>query len=163
MNPKRVAIAAIFAAGTCLGAHAAGITIYKQPQFRGGDVTVAKAARDLAPLGISDQASSLVVRGGRWEVCTQPNFNGDCRTLEPGEYATLDAGLNHRIESVRQVQRQANERDRDRYARDGLRDEGRAYEPSDNGERDYVNRDRPEDGWAYGNRDHPEDDGGWHR
>ena len=79
------------------------------------------AARDLAPLGITDQASSLVARGGRWEVCTQPDFNGDCRTLQPGEYATLDTGLNHRIESVRVVEARGHERDWHSRERDAWR------------------------------------------
>lgn len=93
--------------------HAAEITIYKQPDFTGDGVTVRSDARDLGPLGITDQASSLVVKSGRWQVCTQPDFQGDCQVLRPGEYATLDPTLNHRIESVREVARTA------RAARDG--------------------------------------------
>jgi hypothetical protein len=151
MNPMRTAMLAFAVAAACGAAQAAELTIYKQPQFGGGKVTVTSAARDLAPLGVTDQASSLVVRGGRWEVCTQPDFNGDCRTLEPGKYATLDASLNHRIESVRVAERQARGRDPDRYARerDDYRDEGHAYEPPDNG------------GWAYGNRDRSDNGTAW--
>jgi hypothetical protein len=151
MDPKRTALAALCVAAMCGAAQAAEITIYQQPQFDGRGVTVTNAARDLAPLGITDQASSLVVRGGSWEVCTQPDFNGDCRTLAPGEYATLDASLNHRIESARQVERQARGRERDRYARDrdGFPGDGRAYESPDNGGRSYANRDRPQGGDAW--------------
>lgn len=96
-----VAIASVMLAGV---AHAAEMTIYKQPNFTGDAVTVRNEARDLGPLGITDQASSLDVRSGRWQVCTQPDFNGDCRTLGPGQYAALDPDLNHRIESVRALQ-----------------------------------------------------------
>jgi hypothetical protein len=149
MNPKRTALAALCTVALCGAAQAAQMTIYKQPQFRGERVTVNDTARDLQPLGITDQASSLVVRGGSWEACTQPDFNGDCRTLEPGEYATLDTALNHRIESVRQLEPQA--RDRDRYAHRGSREDERAYNPPVN------------DGWAYGDRDRSQGDEPWRR
>jgi hypothetical protein len=116
--------------------HAAEITIYKQPHFSGDGVTVRNDARDLGPLGITDQASSLVVKSGRWQVCTQPDFQGDCQVLRQGEYATLDPTLNHRIESVREVERTA------RGTRDG-RSESRS--PEAYGERGPEGRfERPE-------------------
>jgi hypothetical protein len=104
---KRIATAAFASVMLAGVAQAAEMTIYKQPQFTGEAVTVRNIARDLAPLGITDQASSLVVRSGRWEVCTQPDFQGDCRVLGPGRYPTLDVALNHRIESVREAERNA--------------------------------------------------------
>jgi len=114
---KRPAIIAALAAVTLGGvAQAAEMTIFKQPDFTGDAVTVRNDASDLATLGVTDQASSLVIRSGRWEVCTQPNFQGDCRELQAGKYATLDPSLNHRIESVREVRNTAR-RDEGRYAR----------------------------------------------
>ena len=44
---------------------------------------------------------SAVVRSGRWEVCSQPHFGGDCMILGRGHYPRLDAKIFHRIESVR--------------------------------------------------------------
>ncbi len=171
MSLNRTAMAALAAATICGAAQGAEMTLYKQPRFGGEQVTVTNTARDLAPLGIADQASSLVVRGGSWEACTQPDFNGDCRTLAPGKYATLDAALNHRIESVRQLERSARSRERN-----DLRDNARGYEPpgygrgyesADNG-RGYESPDsgrgyEPPDngGWAYGNRDHPRGGDAW--
>jgi hypothetical protein len=92
------------------GAAQAQITIYKQPNFAGGDLTLRGDTANLGSSGFHDQASSLVVRSGRWEVCTQPDFKGDCLTLERGEYATLDPRINHRIESAREVTRVADNR-----------------------------------------------------
>lgn len=108
---KRIATVALVAVAFGGVAQAAQITIYKQPHFKGESVTVRNGANDLAPLGITDQASSLVVHDGRWQVCTQPDFNGDCREIGPGKYATLDRVLNHRIESVRELERTADRRD----------------------------------------------------
>jgi hypothetical protein len=111
MNRNRIAMTALAAVTICATAQAAELTIYKQPHFKGEKVTVRDESRDLRSQRITDQASSLVVHDGRWQVCTQPDFNGDCRVLGPGKYATLDAALNHRIESVRELDRTADRRD----------------------------------------------------
>jgi hypothetical protein len=134
---KRTAIAAA-ALLVLAGTAQAEMTIFKQPNFSGGGVTVRNDASDLASLGITDQASSLVIRSGRWEVCTQPDYQGDCRTLEAGRYATLDPSLNHRIESVREVRQSAR--------RDDGRSTRRSYDsyaaPEDRGwhDRDWQDR-----------------------
>lgn len=94
----------LIAAGLLAGAaQAADMTVFKQPNFAGESITIRDGATDLARPGFQDQISSIVVNSGRWEVCTQPNFQGDCMTLVPGRYPSLDARLNHRIESVREV------------------------------------------------------------
>jgi hypothetical protein len=99
---KRSLLCATLALGTLgMAAHAAEIIIFKQPNFAGERLTVRDDTRDLANLGFTDQASSVVVRSGRWQVCTQPDLKGDCTVLEPGEYPSLDPRFNHRIESVR--------------------------------------------------------------
>lgn len=110
------------------GAAQAQLTIYKQPGFAGGDLTLRGDSSNLSSSGFADQASSAVVRSGRWEVCTQPDFKGDCVTLDRGEYATLDPRINHRIESVRQVGRYVEGRDASiaLYSRPGFR--GRSME-----------------------------------
>ncbi len=84
-------------------AQAAEMTLYLQPNFDGRQVTLRGYTANLASIGFQDQVSSLVVHSGRWELCTQPDFKGDCATLGPGEYRTLDPRLNHRVESAREV------------------------------------------------------------
>ena len=60
---------------------------------------------------------------GSWELCSQPNFAGDCKVLDAGRYATLEQALNHRIESARPIAKAIEARgDFDREAR---RDEDR--------------------------------------
>ncbi len=85
------------------GAAPAQITIYKQPNFAGAERTFNDSITDLKGTGFYDQASSAVIRSGRWELCTQPDFKGDCMVLGPGEHARLDAKLFHRVESMREV------------------------------------------------------------
>ncbi len=104
----------------------ASIEIYLQPRFEGRSALVRGDSPDLASFGLHDQASSIVVNSGRWELCTQPDFRGDCVTFTPGEYPVLDARLNHRVESVREVGRSAGgAREYDARDRGGREDRGR--------------------------------------
>ena len=103
---RRTSIAASALGGALLlaaGLASAQITIYKQPNFTGGERTIRETVPDLQGTGFNDQASSAVVKSGRWELCTQPDFKGDCMVLGPGEHARLDAKLFHRVESIREV------------------------------------------------------------
>lgn len=86
--------------GFATAAAAASITIHKQPRFAGAQVTLHDALPNLTTIGFQNQASSLVLNG-TWELCSQPNYGGDCVVLAPGRYETLDARLNHRVESAR--------------------------------------------------------------
>lgn len=100
-NPLASALAA--ACMMAAGAVSAQVTIYKQPNFTGADRTFRDSVRDLAGSGFQNQASSAVVRSGRWELCSQPDFRGDCVVIGPGEHARLDAKVYHRFESLREV------------------------------------------------------------
>ena len=84
-------------------AQAAEMTLYLQPNFNGRQLTLRGYTPNLADIGFQDQVASIVVNSGRWELCTQPGFKGDCATVEPGEYPTLDPRLNHRVESAREI------------------------------------------------------------
>jgi hypothetical protein len=111
----RSAALAVLSIGT---AAAAEIVVYKQPNFAGEALTLRDDMANLANRGFLDQISSIDVKSGQWQVCTQPDFKGDCVVLERGTYPRLEQALNHRIESVREVTRYADRgRDRDdRYA-----------------------------------------------
>jgi hypothetical protein len=99
---RRACLAFAFLAA---GAATAGeMTLYKQPSFGGAQLTLRGDAPEISSLGFSDQASSIVVHSGKWEVCTQPQFKGYCVTLPPAEYNVLDPQLNHRIESARDTE-----------------------------------------------------------
>jgi hypothetical protein len=102
MNPWiTLALASLAIAG---GAQAAEMKVYKQPSFNGESLTLNGDSRDLNKRGFQDQIASVVVQSGRWQVCTQPDFGGDCVTLDRGEYSRLDERLFHRIESARLVE-----------------------------------------------------------
>jgi hypothetical protein len=99
---KRTTLVAAVAA-LVAGAAQAGDTeviIYKQPNFRGQSHVVNGEVNNLEG-GFARDASSLVVKGGYWEVCDQDHFKGNCHVLEPGRYPRLDSNLNERIVSIR--------------------------------------------------------------
>jgi hypothetical protein len=95
-----VAALAALAAGA---AQAAEITVFKQPQFTGPQLTLRGDTTNLAGAGFQDQISSIVVKSGRWQLCSRPDFRGDCVVLDRGEYPKLAQNMNHRIESAREI------------------------------------------------------------
>ena len=142
---KRTAIAAAVAA-LIAGAAQAGdteIIIYKQPQFRGQTYLINGEVANIEN-GLASEGSSMVVKGGYWEVCTQDHFKGECYVIGAGQYPYL-RGLNNRIVSARFLgndQRYAQRSlryDNDRFAKREERREAR--EDS----REY--RDAPQSRW----------------
>ena len=81
---------------------AAQITFYENDGYRGRAFTTNKSVQNFDSYGFNDRASSVVVDRGRWEVCTDARFGGNCVVLRPGSYDSLTGlGLNDRISSVR--------------------------------------------------------------
>jgi uncharacterized protein YcfJ len=92
------------------------ITFYEREGFQGRSFTADKEIRNFERYGFNDRASSAVVVGDRWEVCEDVRFGGRCVVLRPGRYPSLAAmGLNDRVSSVRELDRNARIEDR-RYA-----------------------------------------------
>ena len=131
-------------------AQAAEITIYKQPNFSGGDQTFSRDATSLQGTGVYDQSKSIIVKSGQWQACSQPNFQGDCLVLGRGQYASLPQQLNGRIESLREVSQVANAEER--WAR-------WRYEGGNWRERQNWRRDDNNDHAAYNDRSFVDRDG----
>ena len=83
-------------------AHAGEITLYTHDNFGGPAMTVRESVNDLVPAGFNDRVSSVQVRSGRWQLCKDINFTGQCIVLEPGEHRKLD-GFNDVLTSLREV------------------------------------------------------------
>ena len=78
------------------------LTFYTRDDFAGRSLTVRNSSADLRERDFNDTVQSVRVRSGYWEVCEDVGFRGRCRTLEPGEYASLER-MSNRISSVREV------------------------------------------------------------
>ena len=84
----------------------AQVTFYEHNDYRGRTYMTAAPVQDFRSVGFNDRASSVVVQGGRWEVCSNTEYAGTCRVLQPGNYPALGAmGLNDQISSTRPYDR----------------------------------------------------------
>lgn len=82
----------------------AQVTFYEAEGFRGRTFSTNKPVNNFARFGFNDRASSVVVEGGRWEVCEDRRFQGRCTVLQRGSYDSLRGmGLENRVSSARQV------------------------------------------------------------
>ena len=85
----------------------AQITFYEGEGFRGRTFTANSQVNNFQRVGFNDRATSVVVTNGRWEVCDNANFGGNCVVLRRGSYDSLSGlGMSNRISSVRRVNRQ---------------------------------------------------------
>lgn len=80
---------------------AAPIELYEQPQFQGMALGLDRANPNLADYGFDNRTSSVVVRSGQWELCTDAQFRGACLVLGPGQHTTLPPAMLHSLSSVR--------------------------------------------------------------
>lgn len=95
---------------------AAEVVFFEREDFQGRSFATSKEIRNFDRIGFNDRASSVVVRGERWEACEDARFEGRCVVLRPGTYPSLQAmGMGDRVSSVRMVSHSVNV-DRERYA-----------------------------------------------
>jgi hypothetical protein len=120
MHTRKTVVIAGLALATIASAASADITLYGREDFRGRSLSIDESISNLESSGFNDRASSVVVRGGPWLVCSDAYFRGHCTTLRPGEYPSLAAmGMNDSVSSARQLR---GERYGDRGDRYGDRD-----------------------------------------
>ena len=78
--------------------------LYQYPDFRGQSFAINwSELPNLNRMGFSNRAASMRIEEGYWMFCTDTQFQGDCRTLGPGEYARLPRDVDQKIASVRRV------------------------------------------------------------
>ena len=99
----RVAAAWLAASVASASALAAEMTLYQHQGFKGEQLTLRGQAANVGQYRFNDKASSVVVRSGRWLVCTDAGFKGRCAELVPGEYPALEGQFNDRISSARAI------------------------------------------------------------
>lgn len=79
------------------------ITLYKHAHFTGKSRTFETDVPDLNPYAFGNQASSIVVQGGVWQLCDRPNYRGYCVTVDRNQSNLWALGFNDRAESVRRI------------------------------------------------------------
>jgi hypothetical protein len=130
---KRLLAAAAVLVTLSHAAVAGELTLFADSDFRGARITLQGDARDLNRINFNDRVSSLVVRSGTWELCSDSDFRGRCAQFGPGEYPVL-RNFNDAVSSARELtrgperwqdERDARRGDRRDAWRDERRDEGR--------------------------------------
>lgn len=80
----------------------ADIQLFEGLNFEGRAFASVRDVANLDPTGFNDKTSSVIVSEGRWELCSNGNYDGQCVVVGPGRYASL-GGLNNQISSLRRV------------------------------------------------------------
>ena len=81
---------------------AAQLVLYEDADYQGRSFTAYIRTPTLALVRFENRASSVVVRSGRWQLCSEPEFSGRCIQLSPGSYPALrEFGMHDRVSSVR--------------------------------------------------------------
>lgn len=81
----------------------ARITLFRNTNYTGPSRTFSGDVPDLAAYGFRDQASSILIEGGTWQVCDQPYYRGYCVVLDRGQVSLSALGFNDRAESIKRV------------------------------------------------------------
>jgi hypothetical protein len=81
----------------------ARITLYRHPNYSGTSRTYVAEVADLNPFAFGNQASSVVVQGGTWQLCDRPNYRGFCVVIDRSVANLWSLGFNDRTESVRRI------------------------------------------------------------
>lgn len=80
------------------------ITVYADANYRGRSATFDRETRSLNRTGVERSISSLRLQGS-WEVCTEADFRGTCRTITSDTADLRWSPLNDRIASLRPARR----------------------------------------------------------
>jgi len=82
--------------------NAADLTLYADDDYQGRALNVVIDERELSVRNFEKRASSVVIEKGAWVLCSGEDYSGQCVTLEPGRYPSLQAlGIDNSITSVR--------------------------------------------------------------
>lgn len=71
--------------------------------FGGAPQPIVLETPNLGAQGFNNRASSIDVRAGEWQVCTDRNFSGRCEVLGPGRHNLAAHGMDNLISSIRPV------------------------------------------------------------
>ncbi len=78
------------------------LTLFDGQNFRGRSYVTRGEVRNLADAGFNDMAVSIRVGGGRWQVCTDRDFGGQCLTLDR-DNSQLAPNFVRQISSIRRL------------------------------------------------------------
>lgn len=100
---RRVLFALAALLGLTASAGAAEVILYSSPNFKGDALRVTGDVANLRDFRFNDEASSMVVISGEWEIYPDKNFGGAGVLVPPGEYPNMESALfkNNELSSLR--------------------------------------------------------------
>lgn len=89
-----------------------GITVFEDPNYRGGSATFRDDVPDLRRFNLNDRISSLRIAAGElWEACVDIDYNGRCQVFSGSESdLRRRGGWNDEISSLRRVRGEGGRR-----------------------------------------------------
>lgn len=80
-----------------------GLIVYENPDYKGSSLQIRGSVPDLYGSGMDEQITSVRVVAGRWELCSAPNFGGDCKVVTTDTPQLKVYNLNDRVSSIRKL------------------------------------------------------------
>ncbi len=91
-----------------------GVVLHADSGFSGEGLRIQRAEPDLARLRFNDRASSITIRSGAWELCTDANFRGRCEIVDASTGRLNAYRLNDNVSSLRPAAHRGSVRGQDR-------------------------------------------------
>lgn len=85
------------------GPRNADIVLYRDSNYRGAAYGLSRDTWNLSTLYFNDQVSSIEIRRGTWEICTDSNFGGRCQIFHASQSSLTGLRFNDNISSIRRV------------------------------------------------------------
>ncbi|NBB15839.1 hypothetical protein GVN21_10780, partial [Caulobacter sp. SLTY] len=80
-----------------------GLVIFADPDYRGYSLQVRGSIDSLYGSGLDDEITSVRVISGRWELCNNANFGGQCVVVDRDTPNLKTVNMNDRVSSIRRL------------------------------------------------------------
>jgi hypothetical protein len=80
-----------------------GLIVFENPDYKGSSLQIRGSVPDMYGSGLDDMITSVRVVSGRWELCSAPNFGGDCKVVTADTPQLKVYNLNDRVSSIRKL------------------------------------------------------------
>lgn len=85
------------------GAKNADATVYLDGQLRGPSLGLNDSIDNLDVYRFNDKITSVDIRQGTWQLCSDANFRGRCQVVDASQGSLKDFRLNDNVSSIRRI------------------------------------------------------------
>ena len=80
-----------------------GLIVFENPDYKGSSLQIRGSVPDMYGSGLDEMITAVRVISGRWELCSAPNFGGDCKVVTADTPNLKIYNLNDRVSSIRKL------------------------------------------------------------